>query len=693
VERRIVRSGDGTVLSYRDISERRRTEESLRRSEERLRRLAEHAPVGIFETDAEGRLLWASERWSEIVGIPGARAIGAGWLGALHPEDRERVSTAWGRAVRSGAPFDEECRLLAPDGRVAWVAARAIGLTDPAGRVTGLIGTVSDITDAKRAELEEDALRRAAIAIASDIPPRAVVALVAEEVAAVLEATACAVVQFDEREAEAVVVGAWSAGTHGLHAGSRLRLDSASAVARVHRTGETARSEEETAFDHVLPVDSRLAGAALSEVAAPVRMGRSLWGSIAVARIGERFPPDSEERLQRFCELVGLALANADARERLANLALTDYLTGLPNRRSFQERLAAEVGRAQRHGRPLALVVLDVDHFKEINDRFGHQVGDRVLVEFARRLSALARAGEEVARVGGEEFAWILPETDGAGAQVAAERARRRIAAEPFPGVGRVTVSGGLCDLDQASGSTELFRLADVALYWAKGQGRNRIVRYSPEVSEVLSAEERERRLRRAEALSGIRALAQAIDAKDTSTRRHSERVADLCERIALAAGWAPDAAVRLREAALVHDVGKIGVRDQVLSKPGRLTEEELAEVRQHPLLGARMVEGVLEPDQVAWVRHHHERWDGAGYPAGLSGGDIPEGARMMALAEAWDAMTSVRAYAAALSVAEALAELRREAGRQFDPALAQVLCRLVEESAPPAAQELDAAS
>jgi diguanylate cyclase (GGDEF)-like protein len=435
----------------------------------------------------------------------------------------------------------------------------------------------------------------------------------------------------------------------------------------------TSLPEEVAPFAGGAAGESRTAVA----VATPVWTGKTLWGAIVVTRAGALAGARAEEHLERVANLLSLALAGADARRQLAMLASTDHLTGLPNRRSFEERLAAEVQRAGRHDRPLALVVFDIDNFKEINDTWGHEVGDRVLVELAGRLAAHARSGETVARVGGEEFAWILPEADAMGAIAAAERASRAIAAAPFDDVGVVTVSGGVCDLEQAPGANELFRSADVALYWAKAQGRNAVFRYAPEVVELLSAEEQRDRLQRAQTLGGIRAIAQAIDAKDTATQRHSERVATLAYALALEDGWHPDDAARVREAALVHDVGKIGVPDVVLMKPGRLTAQEYAQIQEHPELGARMVEGLLSDECVPWVRHHHERWDGEGYPAGLAGPEIPKGARILALADALDAMVTARPYAPRLTIDDAVREARACAGTQFDPQVVTLLERL----------------
>ncbi len=205
-----------------------------------------------------------------------------------------------------------------------------------------------------------------------------------------------------------------------------------------------------------------------------------------------------------------------------------------------------------------------------------------------------------------------------------------------------------------------------MALYWAKRNGRDVVFLYTPEAMEALSDEERAAEVRRGQAFGSIRVLARAVDAKDPSTRRHSERVAGLAAGIAGAMGWDRRRVALLHEAALVHDVGKIAVSDAILFKPVRLTAAEMAKVAQHSALGAEMVSGVLTAEQAAWVRGHHERWDGSGYPDGLAGEAVPAGALILHLADAWDVMTSTRPYVAPMSQRDAIEECRRQAGRQF---------------------------
>lgn len=218
-----------------------------------------------------------------------------------------------------------------------------------------------------------------------------------------------------------------------------------------------------------------------AQAVAPVTVDGRPWGAIQVAGPAGRVGRHAGERLAPFADLVSLAAATHEARSRLASLAGTDPLTGLGNRRTFDGLLAVEVERASRHGDPLSLVLLDLDCFKGVNDRFGHQAGDRVLIEVGRRLVEITRRGEAVSRIGGEEFAWILPRTDGAGTTVAAARALEAISGTPFAGVGTLTVSAGVCELADAGSPEELVRLADRMLYRAKAEGRNTVRCHVPE--------------------------------------------------------------------------------------------------------------------------------------------------------------------------------------------------------------------
>jgi diguanylate cyclase (GGDEF)-like protein len=365
---------------------------------------------------------------------------------------------------------------------------------------------------------------------------------------------------------------------------------------------------------------------------------------------------------------------------RAMRLALTDPLTGLGNHRHFHERLQRELVAAEDDAKPLTLCLIDIDNFKRINDSFGHPSGDGVLSQVAGRL----RQGGEAFRLGGDEFALLLPGLDERSAVTAAESVIDRISSLELDHVGPITVSAGVATFPmQGAGRDELIRLADSALYWAKEHGKNRVRVYRPDVIELSELKRLAAGPDRAARYRAAASLAQAVDARDAYTGSHSERVSELAARIATRIG-APAGQVELtRLAGSLHDLGKLAIPEEILRKPGSLTESERLVLERHPQIGFRMLES-LGVDPVAdWVLHHHERWDGTGYPEGLEGDEIPLGARIIFVADAFDAMTSDRVYRARLSTDDALAELSRCAGTQFDP---EIVSAFAEEVGPVAA-------
>jgi diguanylate cyclase (GGDEF)-like protein/putative nucleotidyltransferase with HDIG domain len=357
--------------------------------------------------------------------------------------------------------------------------------------------------------------------------------------------------------------------------------------------------------------------------------------------------------------------------------ALTDSLTGLGNHRSYQSRLREALERAEESGGEVSLCLVDVDEFKSCNDRFGHPVGDQILVELSR-LFVDGRDDVAAFRFGGDEFALLLEENED-DAYRFVEGLHERIAETDFPHHQPVTITVGIASFPgYAATADELQQVADGALYWAKRHGKNRSCVYSPAVvriyspNELAEIAERQARLRAAENLIRI------VDSKDTYTGEHSQAVARLVQAIARELGLDEETAAQLELAGLLHDLGKIAIPDTILKKPGCLEPDERRLVRAHVQFGHSLLEGLgIEPVD-AWVLHHHEHWDGSGYPDGLAGEDIPFGSRVILVADAYDAMTSNRSYRSASSAAQALAEIRRRAGAQFDPDVVSALERCV---------------
>jgi two-component system, cell cycle response regulator len=370
--------------------------------------------------------------------------------------------------------------------------------------------------------------------------------------------------------------------------------------------------------------------------------------------------------------------------ERILALATTDLVTELPNHRALLAQLDQELARAQRYDRACSLLFLDLDHFKALNDGYGHTIGDAVLCEFADLVQAQLRGIDTVGRWGGEEFVAILPELQAEDALRLAEAVRTTVATHIFCVGGGIhlTCSVGLASYPIHAQECEgLLRIADQAMYGAKHFGRNQVrVANDPAVLVLFTTSPPSEGGREEVALVGMaEALETLVEARDYSTGHHSHQVADLALQLALALGLPAAEAQMIALAGRLHDIGKVAVPDSVLLKPGVLTEEEWEVIRTHPVVGADVVSHIPTLRPLAPViRAHHERWDGQGYPDHLAGETIPLGARILTVADAYQAMTMNRSYRQARAPAVALAELCHSAGAQFDPQVVEVLIRLL---------------
>jgi len=331
-------------------------------------------------------------------------------------------------------------------------------------------------------------------------------------------------------------------------------------------------------------------------------------------------------------------------RAALMEVSRADPLTGCLNRRGFEERAGAVLAGAARQSGRGAVLVLDIDHFKQVNDRHGHAAGDELLRWVVQTLKASVRPADAIGRIGGDELAVLFPDIDPVDALESTSRLLEALSE-------RAPCSAGMAVFPMDGvGLEELMRQADLRLY-ASRNGR-------PERDGASSTER----------LSWAATLAHAVDLRMHAEHEHSRAVADHAVSIAARLGWQEDKLGMLRIAATLHDIGKMTVPDRILCKPGRLTEDELELIKGHSVAGAELV-GRVEGLEliVPWIRHSHESFDGSGYPDGLRGEAIPQASRIMLVADAFDAITSTRPYRDGLPIAYAREELLRHAGSQFD--------------------------
>jgi diguanylate cyclase (GGDEF)-like protein len=389
--------------------------------------------------------------------------------------------------------------------------------------------------------------------------------------------------------------------------------------------------------------------------------------------------------LEELASRITTAIENSRLYARAEQRARIDGLTGLLNRHSLDELIASEISRHSRYGGVLSLIILDLDYFKSFNDSYGHLAGDTVLRQIGHIIKGSIRSADQPFRYGGDEFAILLPQTDIEAATEVAERLRKRITSEIKVGHIPVTSSLGLASWPaDGVGPDEIIAAADAALYNAKRSGGNQSHRASGTLRTVDNVMVGFGSNGGSEALSTIYALAATVDARDHYTRSHSRKVNEYAVALAEALNLEPLEITRLSTCALLHDIGKIGISDEILNKPGKLNAEEWEAVKNHSQLGATIAGRVRElVPCVPGILHHHERYDGSGYPKGLKGKDIPLEARILAIADAFAAMTSERRYSDTLSYEQALAEVKRGAGTQFDPDLVEVFLRLVKFTPP----------
>jgi diguanylate cyclase (GGDEF)-like protein/putative nucleotidyltransferase with HDIG domain len=418
------------------------------------------------------------------------------------------------------------------------------------------------------------------------------------------------------------------------------------------------------------------------ELLCPLKSHGKLVGILGLSKkqTNQIFSQEDIELIMSVANQAGVIVENAQLYSQAMTWAITDGLTRLYNHRYMHECLDKEIARGTRFGTTFSVIMIDLDFFKNYNDTYGHLAGDDVLTTVGKCIQASIRTVDIAFRYGGEEFAVILPETMTEGAFLVAERIREKIEQKVFSGRTSLTASLGIASWPTDGITKEQILVsADKALYTAKGTGRNRTCApydfnqqglvYKDEASET-------QRL----AISMIFALAATVDAKDHYTYGHSRKVSQYAIAMAQALNLPPEKISAIRTAGLLHDIGKIGIPDSILNKDGVLDEQEWIKIRSHPEMGVEILRYVAElANSLPIILNHHEHFDGSGYPSGLKGTDIPLEARLLSVADAYDAMTSLRPYHKQRTSQEAIDELKRCAGTTFDPECVELFCKILQ--------------
>ena len=664
----------GYIAVLRDITDRKKAENQLRESEQKYKELVEKEKDVIFSIDESGTITSVNSAvtvWGytpeEIIGKPYSSFAPAKMLEKLEAELPVQLLTT-GEVVAEALGLDRK-----GNWRPIEFSATVI-LKE--GNFAGVRGIVRDITERKRAEealnqrnRELATLNKVAEAVSHPVGLNKVLKTALDSVLETMDFTHGSIWLLDKESKELKLVS------------SRGAKDLQIAVATISKALETGEFIAATYYHKYKPEKSNKTplvneNEGKSIIGVPLKSKGEILGVLGVAGDNQESSYDDMRLLETIGDQIAVAIENAQLVEKLNELSITDELTRLYNRRHFYEVMESEMNRTRRYGRCISLAMIDLDGFKKYNDKFGHASGDVILTDFANALKEGLRRTDTAFRYGGDEFIVILPSTNAERAKEVIERTRKKwlkkLAAQLPVTANPLGFSAGIAQFPENAETVDgLVFLTDTALYYAKRGGKQRVMLISDlgtSSLDVLSSP----------TLDQIYALAATVDTRDPFTYGHSKRVAAIAESLGRAIGLQGDELSELVAAAFLHDIGKVGVADVILTKPGKPEKEEWEAIKKHCAEGAKIIQHIKELAPLApYILHHHEWYDGSGYPDKLKGQKIPLSARIISVADAYDTMTAQRPYREAISPQEALKEMERCSGTQFDPKLIEALRRI----------------